>query len=197
MASNKFLFDQDFSRRNVSTATHMADLADAERRGMEQGRQMAEMQINARLSEAVLRLGQIASSLFQNVDSHLIRMEEEAVMLAVELAKRAAGQALDKAPLAALEDITRRALQHVRGVPHLVVRVNEALVEQAEPLVTNLAQQNGYEGRMIVMGEPGICLGDARLGWADGGITCDRAAINTTIDTLLNDILSPEAQHHE
>jgi flagellar assembly protein FliH len=193
MASSKFLFDQDFSRRTISTANHMADLADAERRGMEQGRQMAEIQINARLNEAVQRLGQTASSLLQNMDSHIVRMEEEAALLASELAKRAAGQALDAAPLAALEDITRRALQHVRGVPHLVVRVNEALVEQAQPLVMSLAKDSGYEGRLVVLGEPGIRLGDATLEWADGGITCNREAINSTIDTLLNDILLPEA----
>ena len=48
------------------------------------------------------------------------------------LARKVAGEALEARPMAAIGEAARTALQHLRGVPHLVVRVHDGLVEDAE-----------------------------------------------------------------
>ncbi len=63
----------------------------------------------------------------------------------------------------------------LRGVPHLAVCVNDALVEEVDAMLKRLARERGFEGRIVVLGEPDIALGDARLEWADGGIVRDRS----------------------
>ena len=41
-------------------------------------------------------------------------------------------------------------------------------------MLKRLARERGFEGRIVVLGEPDIALGDARLEWADGGIVRER-----------------------
>ncbi|MFD0936213.1 flagellar assembly protein FliH, partial [Methylobacterium trifolii] len=83
--------------------------------------------------------------------------------------------------MAAIGEAARTALQHLRGVPHLVVRVHDGLVEEAETLMKRLARERGYEGRLVVLGDPDLSPGDARIEWADGGIVRERARIEATV----------------
>ena len=78
--------------------------------------------------------------------------------------------------------MTGASFQHLRGVPHLVVRVNAALVEAVEAHVQRIARERGYEGRLVVMGEPDIAPGDGRIEWADGGIVREQAHIEAAVD---------------
>ena len=105
--------------------------------------------------------------------------------VAVLLARRIAGEALDAQPVAAIGAAARAALQHLRGVPHLVVRVQDGLVEETEALLRRLARERGYEGRLVVLGEPDLALGDARIEWADGGVVRERARIEAEIDAAV------------
>ena len=41
--------------------------------------------------------------------------------------------------------------------------------------------RSGFEGRLVVLGEPGIALGDCRIEWADGGVNRDTAAAEAAI----------------
>ncbi|MEE7467161.1 hypothetical protein MOF8_10040 [Methylobacterium oryzae] len=101
------------------------------------------------------------------------------------------GDALDAAPLAGIGEAARTALQHLRGVPHLVVRVHDSLVEEAETLVKRLARERGYEGRLVVLGDPDMAAGDARIEWADGGIVRERARIEAAVLDALGLPTSP------
>ena len=62
-----------------------------------------------------------------------------------------------------------------------MVRVHDGLVEEAEALVKRLARERGYEGRLVVLGDPDMAAGDARIEWADGGIVRERARIEASV----------------
>ncbi|GLS42405.1 FliH/SctL family protein [Methylobacterium brachythecii] len=182
MNSRPFLFDTDFRRPNAQgAAREAAAVADAESRayarGLEEGRAQAQAQAQARLSDALNRLALAASGLLSQSDARDAEREDQALTFATALARKLAGDALAASPLAAVEEAARSALQHVRGVPHLVVRVNEAIVEDAETLMKRLARERGFEGRLVVLGEPDLPEGDARIEWADGGIVRERARV--------------------
>ena len=44
-----------------------------------------------------------------------------------------------------------------------------------------IARAHGFEGRLVVLGEPGIAVGDCRIEWADGGVNRDNAATDAAI----------------
>jgi flagellar assembly protein FliH len=185
--ARRFLFDTDFRPREGATASpkEAAALAEAvaqaHARGVQEGRAQAEAQAQARMADALTRVGLAAAGLIGQADARDAAREEEALAFAVSLARRIAGDALDTQPLAAIGDAARAALQHLRGVPHLVVRVNDRLVDEAEALVKCLARERGFEGRLIVLGEPDLASGDARMEWADGGVVRDRARIEAAV----------------
>lgn len=191
MNARRFLFDTDFRPRpdNPATVKEAAALAETVARaeaegyarGLREGQAMAEQQIQARLSDAITRLGLAAAGLIGQSDARDQSREDEAMDFAVALARKIAGEALDAQPLAAIGDAARAALQHLRGVPHLVVRVHESLVDDSEALVKRLAREHGFEGRLVVLGEPDLAPGDARMEWADGGVVRDRARIEAAV----------------
>jgi flagellar assembly protein FliH len=79
-------------------------------------------------------------------------------------------------------------------VPHLVLRVSEGLVDEAEALMRRLSREHGFEGRLVVLGEPDMAPGDARLEWADGGVVRERARIEAAVEAALSpNFASPEA----
>lgn len=196
-ASRPFLFDTDFGRpRGPSAAdAEAAARTEAERaaleaaayaRGLQDGRAEAALQEQARLADALTRVGLAAAGLLNQSDARDGEREAQALAFANALARRIAGEALDARPLAAVEEAARSALRHLRGVPHLVLRVNEALVDDAETLMKRLSREHGFEGRLVVLGEPDMAPGDARLEWADGGVVRERARIEAALDAALS-----------
>jgi flagellar assembly protein FliH len=182
----RFLFDTDFRQRDgAATAKEAAATAEAvaqaHARGLQEGRAQAEAQAAARMADALTRLGLAAAGLIGQSDARDAEREAEALDFAVALARKIAGDALDQQPLAAIGDAARAALQHLRGVPHLVVRVHDSLIDEAEALVKRLARERGFEGRLVVLGEPDLAPGDARMEWADGGVVRDRARIEAAV----------------
>lgn len=191
MNARRFLFDTDFRRPEqsgaaVQAAAEIAEAAEqAHARGVQEGRAQAEAQAQARMADAITRLGLAAAGLLAQADARDAEREAQALEVAVMLARRIAGDALDAKPLAAIGEAARSALQHLRGVPHLVVRVGDALVDETEALVKSLARERGYEGRLVVLGEPDLMPGDARIEWADGGIVRDRSRIEAAVRDAL------------
>ena len=182
MSAKPFLFENDFRRPNSqSEARTAAAIAEAEARaharGLIEGRAEALAQGEARLADGLTRLGLAPAGLFNQSDARDAEREEQAMTFAIALARTIAGDALEARPLAAVEEAARSALQHLRGVPHLVVRVHDGLVDAAEELMKRLARERGFEGRLVVLGEPDLPPGDARIEWADGGVVRERARI--------------------
>ncbi|GJD35517.1 FliH/SctL family protein [Methylobacterium aerolatum] len=186
-----FLFDTDFRKPRPSPEAQRAaeEAAQAEQaahaRGLQDGRMQAEAQVQARLADAMTRLALAAAGLLAAADAREAEREAQAAEVAVLIARKVAADALAAEPLAGIGEAARSALQHLRGVPHLVVRVHETLVEDAEALVKRLARERGYEGRLVVLGDPDTAPGDARIEWADGGVVRERARIEAAVAQAL------------
>jgi flagellar assembly protein FliH len=186
--ANKYLFDRDF-RDPAGGAKNVAALQEAEQRGYAQGvaegRRQAAAEADAQLAAALRRVADCAGSLLAGLDAQNAQVEEEALAFGNALGRKLAGTALAAYPLEAITEAARASFQHLRGVPHLVVRVNDALVERIDAHVQRMSRERGYEGRLVVMGEPEIALGDARIEWADGGIVREQKRIDEAVDQAL------------
>jgi len=65
---------------------------------------------------------------------------------------------------------------------HLVIRCNDQLSDQIKPLADQFAHQAGFDGRLIIMGEPEFAMGDCRIEWSDGGLARNFDALSDEID---------------
>lgn len=177
----RFLFDVEFSRGGESRATLAAVEADAFRRGRETGEKEAnakiERQLAGALGQAADRMADIARK-FSSLES---RLETEAVEVAVSIARKLAPALIAREPLAELEALVIDVLTQVRSAPHLAVRVNEGLLEEAGSRLKAIAEQHGFAGRLVLLPAPELKPDEVRIEWADGGVERDRDAIETRI----------------
>jgi flagellar assembly protein FliH len=194
-SATKFLFGTDF-RQPAPDAKHAAAVAEAESRGYMRGladgqRQVeAEAQIRtaeaqAGVASAMESLAQAVAILLAGLDDHRGETEALAIDFALALGRKLAGDALAREPLSAIANAAAQTFQHLRGVPHLVVRVNDALIEAVDPMIQRMARERGFDGRIVTLGEPDIATGDVRLEWADGGVVRDQARIEQAVAQAL------------
>lgn len=199
-----FLFGEDLRQAGPDAKTSAARLAEraaleaAERQafaaGEAEGRRAAEAEVQHRLAEAAERIGTGIVAAVAAIDGRVAIVEDEAIALFGELAGKLAGQALGTHPLAAAAEAAREAFAHLRGVPHLVVRVSPALVEEMDQFLARLARERGFEGRLIVIGDDELRDGDIRLDWADGGVVRDRGAFEAAATVVLARAAAAEAR---
>jgi len=192
-APAKYLFDVDFSvspeaRRpepTIPLAEQAARLAAAEaeahRKGLAEGEAKAQASLQRMAATALERIAAELARLQQGLDAVAAGLETEAVEVAVAVGKKLAPELIAREPLAEIVALARECFRHLIAAPHIVVRVNEALHATASTQIEQVARGRGFEGRLVVLGEPEIALGDCRIEWADGGINRDRAAVEATI----------------
>jgi flagellar assembly protein FliH len=66
-----------------------------------------------------------------------------------------------------------------------VVRVNDSLHEVARARLDEIARARGFEGRLMVVAEPEIAVGDCKIEWADGGVVRNAAKTDLAIGNAI------------
>ncbi len=194
-APAKFLFDMDFSapdktRERPATPSEIAQkIASAEARAYRDGYDTAQREAKAEsdrrtalaLEEIAIGIQGIATR-FSGIE---IRMETEAVDVAVAVARKLCGELISGEPLVEISRLVSDCFSHLVSTPHLVVRINDSLYEAAHERIERLAKQSGFAGRLVILAEPEIANGDCRIEWADGGVVLERAATEAKINELV------------
>jgi len=183
----KFLFDTDFGTtdRNkaamVPLAEHTARVAEADVLGFRKGHAAAKAEAEQRTAAALERIAAALAELNRGLSAVETRLENEAVEVAVAVARKLAPELIAREPFAELAALAADCFRHLVAAPHVVVRVNEALHGAAREKLAETSRAGGFDGRLVVLAEPDIALGDCRIEWADGGVKRDSAAIATAI----------------
>jgi flagellar assembly protein FliH len=188
----KFLFDNDFggtTKPSVSLTDHAAKLAQAEAAAYRSGYAAAEAKAAADAKrDSTAMLARIAASLDelrQGFAALEARLEAEAVDVAVSVARKLAPELIEREPFAEISGLVGECFRHLVGAPHVVVRVNDALYDEAQEKLSGIARARGFDGRLVLLAEPDIALGDCRVEWADGGINRNREAIDAAVGELV------------
>jgi len=202
----KFLFDRDFDAPEavepeipvLPVATHEQELRAAEQRayerGLAEGRAAEKKEAENLFATNTKQMAAAITAQFEAMDDEIARHAGDAAALALEMAHNLAPKLIALEPVAEIEALVDECVRHLRTAPHLVVRVNESLHEIANARVSEIAALAGYEGRVIVMGEPDIALGDCRIEWAEGGIERDTAARTAAITERVNAYITARQQ---
>jgi flagellar assembly protein FliH len=192
-AATKFLFDTDFTgdangkpvERTIPLADHALKLAEAEtaahRRGYAEAQTDAAVEAERRMASA---LEHIATGItIANDTLHAIetRLECEAVEVAVAVARKLAPALVAREPFAEISALASECFRQLIASPHIAVRVNDALYAAAKEKLEDIVRVRSFEGRLVVLAESDIALGDCRIEWADGGINRDTAAVEAAI----------------
>lgn len=207
-APARFLFDTDFSAPAsradaappvvmIAEPEHLAAVAAAEaaayERGLAAGRASAEAraaesaaQEARRLGDEAQRLANAAQSILAVLDVERARIEADAMRLAETVAIKIAGTLVERQPRERILGVLADCFAPLRTAPHIVIRLADADAGPIQDELKRLVAEKGFEGRLVVLGEPGMGRGDCRIEWADGGIVLDHAAIVRDIEAAIN-----------
>jgi flagellar assembly protein FliH len=194
-APAKFLFDVDFSapdrsrERAATPAEIAARVAQAEaqayRTGFDAGQRESHAESERRVAASFQQIGNSIAAIaaqFAEIES---RLQTEAVDVAIATARKLSGALVEAEPLAEITELVSDCFKHLVSTPHLVIRINDGLYEQACDTFERMAKQSGFSGRLIVLAEPEIAGGDCKIEWADGGVVREAAAIDAKISELV------------
>lgn len=203
-APAKFLFDVDFAAGSprepvVTVSEHQAKLAEAEAAAQQRGYAAAQAdakvdfdrRIAAALEAVAARLADAGRAL-SLVEG---RLESEAIEVAASVARKLAPTLVEHEPFAEIAALTTGCMRELLASPHIVVRVNEKLYAVAREKLEAVTRSQGFEGRLVVLGEPTIAIGDCRIEWADGGINRDVKAADAAIAEAVNRYIAARRNH--
>jgi flagellar assembly protein FliH len=188
-ATAKYLFDEDFATGEKPTITMVEAerrRADAESQAYRKGFTAAQTQAQDEAAQRMATaLGLIADGLAR-IDRSLTgietRLETEAVEVAVAVGTKLAPELIARQPFAEVAALATECFRHLVKTPHVAVRIGPDIYDAAKDKIEEIARARGFEGRLIVLADATLALGDCRIEWADGGVTRDTAVTSAAID---------------
>jgi flagellar assembly protein FliH len=198
-APAKFLFDVDFAagserEATVTLAEHATTLAEAEaaaqRRGYAQAQSDAAVETSRRIAGTLERIAASLAEATNALAAIEARLECEAVEVAVAVARKLAPALIDREPFAEISALASNCFRELVAAPHIVVRVNDSLYAAAREKLDDVARAHGFEGKLVVLGEPSIGVGDCRIEWADGGVNREASAAEGAIGEAVTRYIS-------
>jgi len=199
-AAKKFLFETDFAGTGtlaesaITLAEHERKLADAEaaarQRGYADAQADAGVETGRRMADVLERIA--AGLTIANDSLHAIetRLECEAVEVAVAVARKLAPALIAGEPFAEISALASECFRQLIAAPHIAVRVNDELYVAAKEKLEDIMRARHFEGRLVVLAEAEIAVGDCRIEWADGGINRDSASADAAIGEAVTGYVS-------
>lgn len=124
------------------------------------------------------------------LDDAIMLHRREAVSLAKSVGQKLATHLIASRPTTELEALIAECLPSLSGVPHLVIRCHPDLADALRALASEQITSSGFAGRLVVMGDPDIRLGDGRIEWVDGGLVRDADELSAEIDRQITQYLA-------
>ena len=99
--------------------------------------------------------------------------------------------------IAEIEAILTHCLASLKQEPRLVAYVSAAQLDALQGRLAELSAANGFEGRVVLIGDDKMADSDCRVEWADGGVERDSNQIWRTIEDAMNRYLAAEGREQE
>jgi flagellar assembly protein FliH len=198
-APTKFLFDVDFARgaerkQTIAPAEHALKVAEAEKAGHDRGyaaaQKDAKVESDRRTAAALERIAAAVAAGNAALKAIETRLECEAVEVAVAVGRKLAPALMAQEPFAEIAALASECFRQLVATPHIAVRVNDALYSTTQDKLDEIVRARGFEGRLVVLAESDIALGDCRIEWADGGVNRDSAAAGAEISNAVTGYLT-------
>lgn len=165
--------DLEIAREEAYVQGHTAALNEAAK-GLERA-----------LAEAVEACGRGFAMLQPAVEDAQGEVGDLAVQVAMEVCRKMLPHAPEELVGAEVSALVKALMPELAGQPRVVVKTAPEMVERLRPLLQDIADRSGFEGRLVVLDEPGMEPGDARVEWADGGAERNTSRLWKAVDALV------------
>jgi len=187
-ATAKYLFDEDFAggeKPTISLVEAERRRADAEgvayRNGFAAGQAQAQGETAQHAANALALIADGLSRIDRALAGIEVRLETEAVEVAVAVANKLAPELIAREPFAEIEALATDCFRQLVKTPHVAVRIGPDIFATAKEKLEEIARARGFEGRLMVEADSTLAAGDCRIECSEGGVTRDSAATLSSI----------------
>lgn len=154
-----------------------AMIAAAEARGHEaglmEGRTDHEAQQRDRVEAAVASIANAMGEAAATAQSTVDAQAADAAELGFAAGRTLAAHLIAREPHAEIMGLLAENVDQLRAMPHLILRVEPELCQVLQPLMEGFASRHGLDHPPMVMPDPEVAWGNARIDWGDGAIVRD------------------------
>jgi flagellar assembly protein FliH len=159
--------------------------AEAFAAGREEGLRDAMGQAERRVADALDMIGIRLAHLMDGLEAANRAATASAVAVAAGIARKLLPELARHGAAEEVVAVVGEAMERVIEEPRIVVRVDAENHPVLEERLAKLAEIKGYEGRLLVVAEASLALGDCRIEWSNGGAERDMAALWNEIDRVI------------
>lgn len=192
---SKFTFDTEFRsegdlvsnaararQRKVFTQEEIDHMfAKARHEGLKAG----QVRAAEALAAAVGDMAEAVRAALAGSRDEIETLREEAARVAVTAARKLAPVAIAACPTGDVEAALREAMHQAIGEPRIVLRASQGVLDALQEKLTEIAHDEGFDGRIVTSVDPGIVGADCRIEWRGGGAERTLAALEEAIDELI------------
>jgi flagellar assembly protein FliH len=200
----KFTFDTEFSgsedrRAPAAHARQKRTITTEELENLQTAARIeGENNAQVRAAEALERIiAALAISVRAALDTSHTEIEllrDEASRLALAMAKKIAPAALAALPAGDVEIALRQAMRQAITEPRITLRAAPVVTEVLESRLAGIAQEEGYEGRVLIAADPAMTGADCRIEWRGGGAERSEAVIEEALAALIDHRFSQQVK---
>lgn len=117
--------------------------------------------------------------------------------MALQIAKKVAGDALSKNAYAQVEEICLRAMNAVSHEPQLIVTVHESFKATLEAKIRNQGGNIQNIDEIIVVGDASIAPENCRIEWKNGAMVRDTQALWQQVEQLVGSMVASAGSEAE
>lgn len=88
---------------------------------------------------------------------------------------------------AEIEAAIGEALRRLEVEPRVVIRVTDEMIDPLRERLPDLAEGNGFDGKLVLVPDGELNQGSVRIEWASGGAECDSARVWQELQTLIDE----------
>lgn len=144
------------------------------------------------LDEQTERLMLLLSEIGKKIDNmvthiHTIHKSNEINVrnLALAMAKRFVPELVARNGVQEIEAMISGVISEMVHEPRLVVRVHESQFDTLSEKINTMAAQKAYTGKVVVLVDAEVAMGDCRVEWADGGMERNTDAMMNTLESIV------------
>ena len=208
-APKKFLFDTSFesATARASKANEKpqpkyfdADLETARAEGFSAGHAAAEQEAAQGAEQTTAQAANVIAERLGALEEAIAALQERQTRMAIELSaalvRKLFPKMTERNGVEEIEGLVTAALERLRDEPRIVVRVADSLLDTIQTTVNAVARRAGFEGKIVLLAEPDLAPGDARVEWADGGAERDTERAWRDIDALIHKVVDSRRQQN-
>lgn len=141
--------------------------------GVKEGRkqmEMEQMQIDLQCAALASKFEQAVMPLFQHYERFGTLLYEQIPNIALSIAKKVAGEALQENAHKHIADIATRACETMMHEAKMTITAHESLGDKLEHMLQGLASRLPEHTEIIILRDPAMPLSDCRIDWKQGSL---------------------------